>query len=804
MGGSRASNARRILVAVDFGTTYSAVAWVQVGTDPTLDRQPRTNIIQDWPEKTDTQDKVPTWLKYEDGEPRWGFDVDSSEKRYEWFKLVQDPKYSNNELLRKYPSTTIVPENEEEVEKLITDYLTLLRQHAVDQIRASFELERITSESLLRNFEWEYIITVPAMWPPSAQNITERCAEKAGMAPSRQVKIIAEPEAAGIYALNEMCQDMNLRKGDTFVICDAGGGTVDLISYTITDLKPTPILDESAPGTGGLCGSSFLDREFDKWLRNHFRNSTRWNENDLFQADALERWEREIKRNFKGDVHKVYTIPARGMADNSNLGIRGRRLEIPGETIKAIFEPVISSILKLVLKQIDDTRANGKGVNAVLLAGGFGRNDYLRKRIQTAVGSAVKVERMKDCNTAIVRGALIRALADRQAPVGQPTIPSSIPSVKSRFSQRHIGTKALTKFDPKIHDPRRERVPGGVDGGERLEVMKWFIEKGSKIVDDKPNDFDFYYDQLVSSADRNGGRLDEIKLPIFSSVEDQAPDYPDSTWASSSQARKKCTQLVVLTADLNKIPKKDLEQERGADNQWYYKIWFKIEMNCHLANITFNLVYERPREDGKIDRPRRQLLAELSNFVSVCGPQLQRFSANNENGQEGLFVYILMVKPNDAIALVLVLILLILVVFTWGMIRLVRPYADSGSTITYTYSSKISTGSYSDGAGAGGSPVRPVPGPGPVPGGPVYGIDIPVDRRPPRPPPVPGFSVGRRPQAQGRVNIVQEGAPRHQGRVNIVQAGGPQGRVNVVPGGGAGGGGQVNLPPEPGGRVNLP
>jgi uncharacterized protein YxjI len=38
--------------------------------------------------------------------------------------------------------------------------------------------------------------------------------------------------------------------GDAFVICDAGGGTVDLISYEITQLKPSLELKELVPGKG--------------------------------------------------------------------------------------------------------------------------------------------------------------------------------------------------------------------------------------------------------------------------------------------------------------------------------------------------------------------------------------------------------------------------------------------------------------------------------------------------------------------------------------------------------------------------
>lgn len=41
-----------------------------------------------------------------------------------------------------------------------------------------------------------------------------------------------------------------LKVGDAFVLCDAGGGTVDLISYEITKLYPTLELRELVPGTG--------------------------------------------------------------------------------------------------------------------------------------------------------------------------------------------------------------------------------------------------------------------------------------------------------------------------------------------------------------------------------------------------------------------------------------------------------------------------------------------------------------------------------------------------------------------------
>ena len=176
--------------------------------------------------------------------------------------------------------------------------------------------------------------------------------------------------------------------------------TVDLISYTVTSLKPVTRLEESAAGSGGLCGSTFLDRQFDSWLQHKFSDFGRWD--DGYHADALARWEAEIKRNFSGDTEKRFYLPARGLSDNSTLGIRGSKFAITGNQVKALFEPVVSEVVGLVKSQIVETKKNEKTVVAVLLAGGVGRNEYLRKRIQEAVGETVRVERIKDWNVTCI------------------------------------------------------------------------------------------------------------------------------------------------------------------------------------------------------------------------------------------------------------------------------------------------------------------------------------------------------------------------------------------------------------------
>jgi hypothetical protein len=75
-----------------------------------------------------------------------------------------------------------------------------------------------------------------------------------------------------------------MKPGDTFVVCDAGGGTVDLISYTVVKLEPVLEVKEAAPGTGGLCGSTYLNRRFQEYLEVRLGQQDGWDEDTLKEA----------------------------------------------------------------------------------------------------------------------------------------------------------------------------------------------------------------------------------------------------------------------------------------------------------------------------------------------------------------------------------------------------------------------------------------------------------------------------------------------------------------------------------------
>jgi molecular chaperone DnaK (HSP70) len=159
-------------------------------------------------------------LKYTGSIYKWGYQIKELEERHEWFKLDLDPTQSRaqSSLASKYPSDSALPPSYDvSYEKLIIDFLTALRQNA------EYVLSQKLPSVVLRTTPREWIITIPAMWSDSAKAKARACAERAGMGSGNKLHGISEPEAAAVYALHAM-DPHNIKVGDTFVVCDAGGG----------------------------------------------------------------------------------------------------------------------------------------------------------------------------------------------------------------------------------------------------------------------------------------------------------------------------------------------------------------------------------------------------------------------------------------------------------------------------------------------------------------------------------------------------------------------------------------------------
>lgn len=204
-------------------------------------------MINDWPNPVSTvatSDKLPTKLSYQKGEPyHWGYTVDFKEQFLSWFKLLLDPKNkvgrdSENVLttIKLLGALGKTPED------IAVEYLKLIWQYTKDDI------QKVRGDDWADIYTVRAVLTVPAIWSPGAMDKTLKIARRAGL-PSN-VSLVREPEAAALAVLKEKKDEGEpLQVGDCFVVCDAGGGTVDLISYKICALDPLQV-DECAVGDG--------------------------------------------------------------------------------------------------------------------------------------------------------------------------------------------------------------------------------------------------------------------------------------------------------------------------------------------------------------------------------------------------------------------------------------------------------------------------------------------------------------------------------------------------------------------------
>lgn len=389
----------RLIIGLDFGTTYSGVAYVFT-TKPD-----QVYTITEWPgAKGRNPPKAPTLLKYEGKDSfLWGYELDRSTKeRIEGIKLLLDPDQ---------PKPIYAPpvNIEAELKKLgkpaidvATDYISAIYQHALRMIEGKYP------KSYLEMLNKEFVLSVPAVWSDKAKETTLRAARNAGIGP---IKLIKEPEAAALFTLHFL-KNKGLEIGDAFVLCDAGGGTVDLISYEITNLVPLE-LKELVPCTGGLAGSLMLNLRFEQWVRDVVGEKVFLDlkETDAFRL-AMKHFDETIKPGFRSrdDQDQYVHFPLANLKDEPAKGLKNSCITMTGRAVHDIFEPVFSNIDKLVgeqvnkvyIKRMKEKHSKGFDIKAIFLVGGFGSSAFLRESIANAHPD-IQVIQPDDAWSAIVK-----------------------------------------------------------------------------------------------------------------------------------------------------------------------------------------------------------------------------------------------------------------------------------------------------------------------------------------------------------------------------------------------------------------
>lgn len=158
-----------IIIGLDFGTTYSGVAYLFTGAE-----KPEPIVVTEWPgAKGANKPKVPTLIRYEKSSERsytWGYELAHSitADKIEGIKLLLDPDH---------PKPLYVPQSNTKAElqrlgkpavDVAADYIAALYKHALSKIEAAWP------EDYLGGLQKKFVLTVPAVWSDKAKDSTMR------------------------------------------------------------------------------------------------------------------------------------------------------------------------------------------------------------------------------------------------------------------------------------------------------------------------------------------------------------------------------------------------------------------------------------------------------------------------------------------------------------------------------------------------------------------------------------------------------------------------------------------------------
>lgn len=269
-------------------------------------------------------------------------------RRHKWFKLLLE---TDEEKFTTDAGGMALPVGKLPVD-IARDYISSLYHHAMQT------LWRQNSPEVMRMTKVDFVLTVPACWGEAAKARTRKAALQAGVGGDHELQLLTEPEAAAVYAIKTQ-ETGGIHVNDRIVVCDAGGGTVDLISYTVQQLYPSLSVTECCVGIGEFCGSTYIDRRFEDFLKlrlgetyNKLRVETQQRIVKNFEEVKCAFDDREEKDRYHVSIPTVDTIV--------EARVFNGEMEVTRAELKELFDPIVNQIIALVGGQVHASSINGR------------------------------------------------------------------------------------------------------------------------------------------------------------------------------------------------------------------------------------------------------------------------------------------------------------------------------------------------------------------------------------------------------------------------------------------------------------
>ncbi|KAL0949368.1 hypothetical protein HGRIS_009437 [Hohenbuehelia grisea] len=459
---------KRLVVAIDIGTTYTAASFciLKPGFVPKFEE------ILSWPAQAVADAKVPSVVYYDAATEIRAIGAETEDEdmvveaedngwhKAEWWKLHLRPEHLP--LVRGLELPELPPGVS--TNKVLSDFFGFVKRQIQIYIQRSYaDGSRLWDELFPSMFA---ILTTPNGWEGIQQARMREAAISGGLVDAdggRRIRFVTEAEAAVLYAANTGNVEDWLFEGGNVILCDCGGGTIDISGYTIRQTSPLRLEESSAP-LCYLAGGVHISNKARIYFANRL-SDTKWGHDDAIRR-VTEQFDRNMKKKFC-DVKKVLHVQLDGHESDASLGIVRGRMRVSGKDIEGFFRPSVVAIL-------DGLRTaweNGNRLaDSVILVGGLAGSPYVYDQIlQWGKMVGVSISKPDGPSTkAVASGALAWHLDA---------------SVSTRVARYHYGKEVRAQFDPA--DPTMRGRPIEVDyiTGEQMVNHFWscIVEKDTRV-----------------------------------------------------------------------------------------------------------------------------------------------------------------------------------------------------------------------------------------------------------------------------------------------------------------------------------
>ncbi|KAK0448953.1 uncharacterized protein EV420DRAFT_1566351 [Desarmillaria tabescens] len=471
-----AGSRRKLVFSFDLGTTFSGISYSIL--DP--GSVPEIKGVTRFPEqeRVGSDAKIPTILYYDKtgtvravGAEALRESILEQAEEESWFKCSGFKLHLRSNLDRYYRSAIStqatdfppLPPDKDAV-SVFADFFKYLFECAKTYILETHPSATIFWSSVEDSIE--FILSHPNNWEGRDQANMRRAA----LPGEERVHFVTEGEASLHFCIHHGLSSF-ITDQEAVIIIDAGGGTVDISTYTCVSAKDgtqAHTFKEVAAPQCNFAGSMFVTRRakafFDaKLKRTKFAKETEY---------IAQCFDKKTKLRFKAADEPAY-IHFGSMRDKDpKLNINMGRLKLTGAEVASFFEPSVSSIIKAV----DEQRFASKStVSAAFLVGGFAASDWLFSKLQEHFKSLNIAFSRPDShvNKAVADGALSFHL-DR--------------AVLERLSKYNYGIRTSIAYDASIpgHVDRKNKTfmseAGVLSLGNQYNII---LPKGESIAETK-------------------------------------------------------------------------------------------------------------------------------------------------------------------------------------------------------------------------------------------------------------------------------------------------------------------------------